>query len=262
MGRQSTLRRMSTAFSRRSAGPPSKIHAEPPPSPESNHNKDLLTSIEAWKSSHHNKLLPNDHEVEIKGVLLFDAGAEALAKELRTDNEVRRLFLVDNLIWPDGAAHLAKGVRARASALDPPRDPHPRRPMSYAYADPHAVRGHSQLLANETLQTLSLRKNPIGDNGLRAIAAVLQQSVTVLHLSIYTNSIGNQGAEYVAEMLEKNNTLQKLSLFSNSLGDHAANVLAKAVEGNRALRKLSVYSQNMSDDGASKLREAFNVQQR
>jgi len=108
-----------------------------------------------------------------------------------------------------------------------------------------------------------VRKNAIGDEGVKRIAIALETNVSILNLSLYSNSIGTAGAEHLAFMIRKNNNLQKLSLFSNGLGDHAAALLAAAVPGNRgALRKLSVYSSTLSDDGAAKLRDAFDHQAR
>ena len=189
-------------------------------------------SEQTWRDKHGGMLLPRGAEaVEFANVALGDLGAKNLADELRRDRMVRKLYLTQNNIGPNGATELARAVCAVPSAAhalcrDAPNAAAPIRP---------------QLAHNETIQTITLRRNPIGDRGATAVAIALSHNSTMLSVSIYTNSVGDTGAASFATMLSKNSVLQKLSIYSNGISDESALRFAEVVPQNKSLRKLSPF---------------------
>jgi hypothetical protein len=107
------------------------------------------------------------------------------------------------------------------------------------------------LNTNTELTSLSLRHNSISDNGVRALADALKINTALTVLLLGFNSIGNEGARALAGALEVNSALTLLDLDSNAIGAEGASALAEALKANSALVVLTLGS-NPPLDGESR----------
>ena len=73
------------------------------------------------------------------------------------------------------------------------------------------------LCGNSKLEILDLAKNPIRDEGARALANTLKQNKTLKYIGLYGCEITEQGAQALQNSLEHNDTLLQLSLSSTSM---------------------------------------------
>ena len=63
---------------------------------------------------------------------------------------------------------------------------------------------------NITIEELQLRRNKIGDDGARAIAAVLAEQSAIKLIDLRENNIGMMGIKAIAEALERSERVQKV----------------------------------------------------
>ncbi|CAF3740535.1 unnamed protein product [Adineta steineri] len=93
----------------------------------------------------------------------------------------------------------------------------------------------------QTLSTLNLGMNKIGDLGAQYLANALQQNKTLTTLIILASQIGDLGAEYLANALKQNKTLTTIDLHSNTdIGDQGAHHFANTLQENKILTTLNI----------------------
>ncbi|CAF1930750.1 unnamed protein product [Rotaria magnacalcarata] len=73
-----------------------------------------------------------------------------------------------------------------------------------------------------TLNTLNLNKNSIGNDGVKRLADVLKDNVTLITLILSNNLIGDDGAKHLAESIQNDTKLITLNLENNLIGDGGA----------------------------------------
>jgi Ran GTPase-activating protein (RanGAP) involved in mRNA processing and transport len=85
------------------------------------------------------------------------------------------------------------------------------------------------LIKNTTLKILdlgimdgSIRKNSIGIDGARCLAAILLQNKNLQSLRLEDNDIGINGAEIISISLKKNTTLKELKISENLIKTQGA----------------------------------------
>lgn len=95
---------------------------------------------------------------------------------------------------------------------------------------------------NNTLTTLNLDDNIIGNDGAYDIARVLQNNSILEKLYLYNNDIGDDGVISIAESIANNtkSSLQELRLGCNQLTDTSVVVLADMMADNKSLLKLGL----------------------
>ncbi|MDF3047057.1 MAG: hypothetical protein K0R73_175 [Candidatus Midichloriaceae bacterium] len=81
----------------------------------------------------------------------------------------------------------------------------------------------------------------IGAPEAKDLAEVLKEDETVTSLWLCDNNIGDEGAKYIAEALKGNRTITALSLSRNNIGDKGATALALALKANTNLTYLYIY---------------------
>lgn len=113
------------------------------------------------------------------------------------------------------------------------------------------------LAANNTLTTLNISDNRIGDSGARAIAEALQENHTLTTLDISGSDIGDAGARAIAEVLRKNHTLTTLDISINDIDEAGARALAEALQENRTLKTLNISSNYIDVPGARAIAAAL-----
>ncbi len=113
---------------------------------------------------------------------------------------------------------------------------------------------------SSTLTTVCLHSNDIRDAGAMALAEAIKQSRTLTTLDLSKNEIRDAGAMALAEAIKQSRTLTTLDLSNNEIGDAGATVLAKAIGQSRTLTTLDLSNNEIGDAGAAKLGAA--IQQR
>eukprot|EP00435_Cladocopium_sp_Y103_P074507 s374_g49.t1 len=111
----------------------------------------------------------------------------------------------------------------------------------------------AEALRNSPTETLDLRSNEIGDQGVEALAESLKSNGSLKELALGGNSIGDRGAEAVAEGLKSNGSLKDLWLWYNNIGDRGAEALAESLKSNGSLKLLALGGNSIGDRGAEAL---------
>tara|TARA_B110001452_G_scaffold264878_1_gene268616 strand:- start:10 stop:1203 length:1194 start_codon:yes stop_codon:yes gene_type:complete len=83
---------------------------------------------------------------------------------------------------------------------------------------------------------LRLDTNQLGDEGAKAIAAMLRANRSLKDLSLLGNKIGDAGAEAIAAMLRVNRSLNYLDLRGNDIGHPAKQSVRDAVMGRKGFQ--------------------------
>ena len=96
------------------------------------------------------------------------------------------------------------------------------------------------ILNQNTLHTLDLTLNRIGDKGAMKIADSLYQSPSIHTLNLSKNSINDEGAIAIADSLRENTSIHTLNLSNNLITDKGAKALAKALRKNTSIHTLNL----------------------
>jgi Ran GTPase-activating protein (RanGAP) involved in mRNA processing and transport len=120
------------------------------------------------------------------------------------------------------------------------------------------------------LTKMSLAKNKLGEEGIKAICEALKQNKTLkeFDLSGYNNIGGEAGAKHVADMLGVNGGLTSINLSGNALcgldwqgkGIYTAEgitAIADALRVNGSLTKLSLAQNKLEEEGTKAICEAL-----
>jgi len=115
------------------------------------------------------------------------------------------------------------------------------------------------LIKNESLDTLNIRFNKVGDDGCHALAALAHHpTLTIMNLKI--NCVGLEGATVLAKSLERNRVLKVLNLRSQCprLPAAAAFPFADALRINKTLTRLKLRRNRIDCAGAKALADALS----
>jgi len=110
---------------------------------------------------------------------------------------------------------------------------------------------------NNTLTSVNLGDNNIGINGLKALAASLTHNTTLTSLNVWGNDIDAEGAKVLAGALKKNNTLKSLDLRDSNIDLKGAIALADALKDNKTLVSLNLCNNKIDLKGAIALADAL-----
>ena len=108
-----------------------------------------------------------------------------------------------------------------------------------------------------SLQTLKLEKNYIGDDGAKALADSLKHCNSLQTLNLESNKIGADGAKALADGLKHCNSLQTLNLEKNYIGADGAKALADGLKHCISLQTLNLEWNNIGADGAKALTDGL-----
>ena len=128
-----------------------------------------------------------------------DKRAKVIADALRSNTSLKDLQLIGNQIGPAGAAALAETLQNGLSSLN----------------------------------TFSLSCNPIGDEGVKAIAAGMCANTTTTRLDLRRCNIADEGCKDLIKMLFVNNRLRVLVLAHTHLTDSMQRTLHEMLGRNR-----------------------------
>lgn len=148
------------------------------------------------------------HTVKLGSNNIGDAGAVCVPALIRTPSALTSLNLGSNGITAEGARPIIDALCQSAPGT------HHREPQS--------------------LRTLSLARNPIGDDGALALASVLPRNQTLTTLDLWGCGIGPRGASGLATAFDDrehhNATLTTLNLWANDVGPDGAAKLARMLK--------------------------------
>ena len=125
-----------------------------------------------------------------------DAGAIALAKELKDNPQITKLYLRKNKIGDAGAKALAKALKG------------------------------------SQITSLMLSENNIGDAGAVALAQMLKGNPQIVHFALDQNKIGDAGAKALAESLKGTQIIKYLWFNYNQIGKEEEKAINDALKEN------------------------------
>ncbi|CAF1160783.1 unnamed protein product [Adineta steineri] len=110
---------------------------------------------------------------------------------------------------------------------------------------------------NQTLTTLDLHRDNIGDAGAQYLAVGLRQNKTLTTLNLYNNSIGDVGAQHLADVIQDNTALTSIDLGCNKIGHVGAKHLADGLRRNTTLTILGLGKNQIKEVGAKYLADGL-----
>lgn len=176
-------------------------------------------------------------EVDLSYNRIDDAGAEAIAAMLARSPAVRRLDLRGNDIGPEGAAHIARALAATGGSGG----------SGGSETNDDAASASSS--SSCRLESLRMDHNPLGDDGLIAVASSLRTNTSLRELDVGDCDAGIRGVTALCvAVFEDNTTLKSLGmenpsrLFTHQCEHvfHAARMLASSVIANLKIGKWRV----------------------
>lgn len=90
------------------------------------------------------------------------------------------------------------------------------------------------IATHPALKTLKLSCR-MGDEGVKNIATILSQNLTLTELDLNSNKIGKEGAKVMAATLSQNHTLKTLDLSFNDIDEEGAEALLTRIDGDKPL---------------------------
>ena len=108
---------------------------------------------------------------------------------------------------------------------------------------------------NHTLQLLIISGNPIGDEGIAAIATKLKNSM-ISKLSVENCTITVTGAKALAECLLNNCTIKQLDVKYNNITMNGAIAILEAAVSNNVCEEVVINDEYESDD---KVKEMMSI---
>eukprot|EP01028_Stygiella_incarcerata_P002020 TRINITY_DN13782_c0_g1_i13.p1 TRINITY_DN13782_c0_g1~~TRINITY_DN13782_c0_g1_i13.p1 ORF type:complete len:625 (-),score=123.94 TRINITY_DN13782_c0_g1_i13:641-2458(-) len=159
------------------------------------------------------------------------------------------LWLLGNLIGPEGVKHVAQLFRAMfcLTSLN----------LNFnGIRDEGAIIIADALRVQKTISTLHLSRNEISDVGAISLAESLIKRKIPVELDLQINDISARGIAVIAEAVEQN-VIVSLNLEFNLAKDEAAIEIASAMTTTNALRDIYLSYNDITDEGAIALCEAF-----
>ena len=108
---------------------------------------------------------------------------------------------------------------------------------------------------NHTLQLFNISTNPIGDEGIAAIATNLNYSM-ISKLHVYYCNITVTGAKALAECLVNNNNIKALDVRGNAITVNGAIVIFEAAVANKVCEEVVINDGYESND---KVKEMMSI---
>ena len=114
---------------------------------------------------------------------------------------------------------------------------------------------------NHTLQILYISLNPIGDEGIAAIATNLKNSM-ISKLYVDRCEITVTGAKSLAGCLENNNNLKSLNVYDNDITVNGAIAILEAAVSNNVCEEVVVNDQYESNDKVTEMMSILEERKR
>ena len=127
--------------------------------------------------------------------------------------------------------------------------------MSTVIITTGAISISEMIKINHTLQLLDIFGNPIGDEGIAAIATNLKNSM-IRTLSVWDCEITVTGAKSLAGCLVNNNNIKLLSVWRNDITVNGAIAILEAAVSNNVCEEVIIDDEYNSDD---KVKEMMSI---
>ena len=166
-------------------------------------------------------LLKLEHliHLNIENVGMTQVGACALGDWLECNNSLQSLVISRNNINDNGLTKILNTIPSTLVRLI----------ASDCNITCDGAKNIGEILrTTNTLKHLKIPNNPIGDDGISAIACGIttNASTTLIELNVGDCEIHNQGTKSIADILERNKTLRSINISDNHIGDHEMSTLA------------------------------------
>ena len=188
-----------------------------------------------------NKTCTLEH-IELTNCDIGPIEAQHLAQALCVNTSVKTLDLSRNPLGNEGAKALAGMLGSESSGTVNTTLEHFY--LSVCRIGPVGAQHLAQALCvNTSVKTLDLSRNPLGNEGAKALAEMLggngaessgTVNTTLEHFDLSVCRIGPVGARHMAQALRVNTSVKTLTLSDNPLGDEGAKTLAEMLGGSVA----------------------------
>ncbi|EDO40061.1 predicted protein, partial [Nematostella vectensis] len=179
-------------------------------------------------------------DIYIGGEILGDAGVQYIAEALKFNTTIRTLAINPGRVTPDAGQAFGEMLRHNNTIT--------RLTSIHSHGnivDLGAQRISDGLALNTKVTELTLVNAGIGPSGTRALAKAIQ-NVTLLDMS--ANPIGLEGLNAIANILQDNSCrLKSLILDGCCINMDGARSISKALSKNTSLEKLSLACNNIGD---------------
>ena len=182
-------------------------------------------------------------EVDAEGVLALGSGLE-----LHTKTNIRTLNLTNSSIGPEGATHLANGLRhlIKLETLH----------LSYNNVGCECFKSlFNGLQYLSSLWDLDLSHNDINDYDASSLGRALQHLIKLRYLDLSHNNIG-LGISHLVSGLQGLTYIHLLNLSHNNIGLGISH-LVSGLQGLTYIHLLNLSHNNISSDGAASLAHTF-----
>jgi Ran GTPase-activating protein (RanGAP) involved in mRNA processing and transport len=199
---------------------------------------------------------PLPHQIQSSAAVLADL--QPLLQYLPTNQPIaKKLTFPRGTVLPDGRLDLCKqalgveGCELLTTALTDNQTITSLLLGTNGIGDPGVVEVAELIRQNPHLGVIYLGCNAISGRGVAAIAEALISNQTVHSLWLKRNSIGVAGASALAEMLRHNRTIHTLDLVHTRLGDEGlAAILDVLTHANRTIKRLYLGGNQLNADHA------------
>ena len=211
----------------------------------------------------------------------------ALCKLLKSSHSLQHLHIYQNNLSSESVASIITGlshnisltdldisnshfIMANVDSLASVLKNHPKKcTLSVLYLrDCHissegAVKLAAALCKNNTLKSLDLSNNPIGEDveGVAAVAEMLVENKTLTGLYLQDCHISSEGAVELADALCKNSILKDLNLNRNPIGVKGASSMSNMLQHNISLEVLHLRDDSVGKEGGDQLINSLEYNQ-
>ena len=164
---------------------------------------------------------------------------EPCTKMLDGNTHLTSLRIAATKIGGKGAAAFAKALRDCALTninID-----------NSEIGDEGAAAWGQHLKGKNTLRTLTMANNAIGDSGVKSLVSSLGQS-PLDKVELHRNNITDTGAKAIAQWLEGNRSLCMLNLITNPIGREGKEAIAEAAIASRSKNLIGIYMDDKSPE--------------
>ena len=174
--------------------------------------------------------------LNIKHVEMTEVGASALGEWLEHNNSLQSLEISDNNIQDNGLTEILNTIPSTLVQLIATC-------CNLTCNDAENI--GETLRTNKTLKHLIIPNNPIGDDGISAIASGITSNTNtaLTELNISHCEFHSKGTKSIADVLKINRTLKSLNISRNHIGDDAISTLGLGIQDNTTLTKLFIHSE-------------------
>jgi Ran GTPase-activating protein (RanGAP) involved in mRNA processing and transport len=111
---------------------------------------------------------------------------------------------------------------------------------------------------NNTLTSLTLTRNSMGDEGAKIIANALRENRTLISLHLDRNRIGDEGIKEIADALKHNPILTSIDLSWNFIGSKGAQAVINASQNNGSLTSINLNANNIGYENPQEIVAALS----